>query len=425
MNIKTEVDKKVKLKELKPKQKFCFCGFDISNIEKSTDHVKSCKIMKTLPICFKCSLCNNVYANVELLRRHKREDHTIPCQYCGEVFQIEKLLEQHLQDKHSVYVNRTCGICNKTFANKASLQIHQDMYHKLKCKHCEKVFETRDLMKQHIAEDHRIARHKLPTIKCDICGLPFSGTESYKRHVRRQHSKKCKHCDEVLQTDKLLADHMAKEHSIFNKSPICDICSKAFYSKHSLAMHYEKIHNYNLKCMQCDKEFLSKPLLKQHLKNDHLTFEIYELNVSREASYKTNMVQWIKCNHCDKFCRSQKLVDQHILEKHGQDKVFKPEIDIGSSSNMEKDAVPGGSAARGDEFIYKCHECTEVFESFHELEYHGKMHIKSLEIKQSTAGTVSIASIETNRCDVCNVKFESMEELEKHSKVHIKVEEAL
>lgn len=83
---------------------------------------------------------------------------------------------------------------------------------------------------------------------------------------------------------------------------------------------------------------------------------------------------------------TQNKLEAH-LKSHQGDCDSDEEEDDGDLKNIDiEDSIEIG--------MYECDKCTDVFDSFHELEKHGKLHIESLDCELNVYQNVSESCIE-------------------------------
>lgn len=178
------------------------------------------------------------------------------------------------------------------------------------------------------------------------------------------------------------------------------MCVKFFDTKFLLNQHFYKDHPSKI------KYFASKQILQNHLR-----------------SYKLTEWKCFQCHRCN-ICSYSKdhMLEHYKLVHSGVDpECFETEI-----SESEGDEPNENLEAEGDEDEdlfeigkFECNKCDEAFESFHEFEYHSKLHIQKLGNEVESTEDILY------ECGDCYEIFSSQYELEKHSKIHILLENAI
>lgn len=127
-----------------------------------------------------------------MLYRH-RKTKRFNCNECGEGFTTRSLYVEHFV-RHSNPRPFKCDLCSKTFTVLKSLRKHIFGCHvenpPIKCDHemCNKTFNSQSGLRNHIKNSH-LDNQK---VECKNCGKNFLHKSSFRKHVRRMHSKKGK-----------------------------------------------------------------------------------------------------------------------------------------------------------------------------------------------------------------------------------------
>ena len=188
----------------------------------------------------------------------KSTKQTIICELCCKTFSSSNTLKAHVKVVHESNKEQLiCTFCSKSVKN---LKTHIQNFHNNKrnpyiCKYCPESFSMQKLLMQHISKEH-------PFFKCELCDKTIEQS-AYKNHIDTVHKNKykvnspCQICPKILASAGSLKRHIEQVHEkeIF----FCDTCDKAFTHKHTLQTHKKNIHEESkkLKCEKCNKEFES------------------------------------------------------------------------------------------------------------------------------------------------------------------------
>ena len=94
--------------------------------------------------------------------------------------------------------------------------------------------------KNHLGNDTDHLNHKRgkEKMKCRKCDNMFESKKMLKDHMRVNHSKdiKCKDCENIFVEQWQFEKHLAKEHGN-EKTFDCEVCDQSFYTKWRLRKH--------------------------------------------------------------------------------------------------------------------------------------------------------------------------------------------
>ena len=138
---------------------------------------------------------------------------------------------------------------------------------------------------------------------CEICHKTFTTKKRCNMHMKSHQARiKCSLCDKSFIYKSHLKDHMSEKHD--KKSFQCHICSKTFNVRTTLVNHIRVKHanvNQELKCEVCDKSFKYKHSLDEHIESRH--------------KHKT-----FKCKYCDKVFTRKSAFQTHMTVAHDDDR---------------------------------------------------------------------------------------------------------
>ena len=185
-------------------------------------------------------------------------------------------------------------VAGETFFNRihisyGRLTAHMKKFHKsevvqetFKCPHCSKVFPRKWNMENHVKTRHL----KLKEFECPVadCKKPFFSKLDVERHMASVHSDefqfKCDICGDRFAIKSGLTRHMATIHAE-SKDWVCSIssCNKQFATKQILEQHLRNVHGVKTKteneddrpfeCLKCHRRFLTQPDLDTHIQTRH------------------------------------------------------------------------------------------------------------------------------------------------------------
>ena len=245
--------------------------------------------------------------------------------------------------------------------------------------------------------------------KCVICGLLFPSEHSLKKHIEKRHKnfepmtiksvevitpqvessnesiaselKQCGICNEKLDNESHLDDHMKSEHRLLSKN--------AYYyrqldekNKSSLAKTSSNISHFQKESDQVSTKNESfVPTLNQMIKSDHTNTEISDNSDEEEEQDVSQILN--QCGICDKKLSNLLELNNHMKLQHS---MGRQKIDIKESQKTNFKNV-------------KCQECGEKFFQYREM----KNHFRSVH-----------ANLKTFECHICRIVSTSRQKLLLH-----------
>ncbi|SBS97365.1 krox-like protein. putative [Plasmodium ovale curtisi] len=194
-----------------------------------------------------CNVCNMIFANKKLMKRHLMSVHSdsrpYKCEMCTKTYKRSDHLKKHIltHKDNKEKVKYTCLICEISFDTPKELRTHKIRHYTCPYENCSYSYSTISKMKYHLN------KHKCNLFyTCPVCTMKFL---IYKDFI--QHKRGC-----------------------FKKKYVCLQCNKIYlhvngYNKHIRKVHLNIIQTYKCTINNCNKEFSSEFSLKEHIINFH------------------------------------------------------------------------------------------------------------------------------------------------------------
>ena len=128
------------------------------------------------------------------------------------------------------------------------------------CAHpnCEKHYSRISSLNRHIKTFHE----KQKQFSCKFCMKQFGFKNNMIRHEMILHSTKCEYCEKGFVKKYDLQDHIKESHE--GKLFVCDVCDTVFEKKKLLIAHYWSLHEKHFNCKLCMKQFGYKENMIRH-----------------------------------------------------------------------------------------------------------------------------------------------------------------
>lgn len=253
-----------------------------------------------------CRVCQKDFGkNIKVYKDHMKEHgiketELFACCFCTKMFSKWKHYTQHLRT-HVKNHRFSCRLCTASYSRYAKLQRHmlthgQEAPKNFECEKCSRSFTTKYYLISHLSS------HLEKKFKCDTCGFLCSNLYNLDVH-KKSHLLdkpfKCKLCEKTFLRKDFLKNHMDNIHE--NKKLTCEICGKLFSRRDVLKRHIAVHNNEKHECEICSKKFTRKDILLTHLKSH-----------KNAASYKCSLcpASFIKKNVLDKHEKIHKVKEQ-------------------------------------------------------------------------------------------------------------------
>lgn len=305
-------------------------------------HLETFHARKIQDNTFECYLCKKLTASKQILLRHLHVVHDglkafqCPIKRCSKKFGRTDTLKWHIENVHSKSTY-CCEICTKSFKSISALQGHDKRVHdkqsKLKCPmpSCPRKFAGKDVLKEHILNDHRVSLGMQRMFCCYLCKNSYSNQRSVQMHMNRAHIKgkhlKCPipKCSKKFYQKNHLRYHMAYKHDQGPETVHrCDICKKIFTAKQSLQRHMS-LHGAELrfKCpkLLCTAAYHFKNQLDKHMENKHgekpmIFCPVCHKSMENRPSLKSHMrLMHSGCQPSCRLCKNT-FANQQNLRRH-------------------------------------------------------------------------------------------------------------
>ncbi|XP_050403819.1 uncharacterized protein LOC126819684 [Patella vulgata] len=272
-----------------------------------------------------------------------------------------------------------CNVCTKSYTTKHNLVTHVLDHNGIKphlCMICGKYFKQLSHLNTHMLTHDNVKPHI-----CPVCGKGFTQVSHLKRH-------QAVHLD--------------------SKPHVCDICNRGFAYPSELRLHKAKHIPGKDKCIDCDEDFGSPKLLKEHMvthdnREDHECPECQRLfrypsqlkdHLTSHSGYRPFI-----CAEC-----GMDFIKEHHLKAHqfthtGLRPYKCPTC--GRTFNQRANMVRHQLIHSNDR-SYKCEQCNKTFTQPQTLKAHLVVH----------------AEKKPHQCKVCGKEFGRVHNLQAHMHMH-------
>lgn len=270
---------------------------------------------RKLPI--QCPLCSYSGIGKSNFRNHYRVKHNkqeLQCDGCDAKFHLFYRLYRHREEEHNFsheyVVDESLKVKDEIVPRPRLKKEDKDF----QCPQCDEVLRGPRKLNDHLKDVHNIVKE--PTrfkVICNFCGkfVVNYNLEAHIRHLHPEHRDPfiCDYCGEKPKSKTSLLRHMQSVHKLalkVNGAPcglMCRFCTEVFRTKHLRVTHEVRNHTfeYKFKCSICDKKFVKKQHMVEHLK--------------RHAKGKIKQSR-LNCHICGEFFSRKKILAEHITAVH-------------------------------------------------------------------------------------------------------------
>jgi hypothetical protein len=206
-----------------------------------------------------------------------------------------------------------CILCNCASNSQTYMVQHMHRKHAglfIVCKHngiCSKIFQTEAEKSEHIRE---VTNRSADLTKCDFCGLIYRKSDKvnhFKIHHKNDKLIRCSYgtCSTLFRSELEKQNHEVLVHSLTKKEK-CIFCNNLF-NKFNILRHYRKKHTTlfanAFKCkFRCKRYFLTEADRDEHIASAHKI----KVVVRAEA----------QCLYCNKIFIDKDVLSDHITKHH-------------------------------------------------------------------------------------------------------------
>ena len=186
----------------------------------------------------KCNICDEVFANANVLAAHKlthcKVAHSNACVVCKSPITCEDQFYSHVQ-QHSAHTdNMQCIVCRQTLVSLLELQMHGKHHfqsgavtphaHFYTCCLCAKTFDTKENL---------VSKLTSSGSECHVCKPCFHGETPVTLTLPTTDHGRCVVCGVVCETAAQLKDHAAQHQKTYQ----CIKCQQTFASEYEIQLH--------------------------------------------------------------------------------------------------------------------------------------------------------------------------------------------
>ena len=138
------------------------------------------------------------------------------CALCDQLFMEPGLMRKHVRTVHKEEKEYKCDPCDKIFPTLVDFRTHKNSVHKgykYKCNPCGRLYSTTNILQFHISENVHEGNKNGQDYECAICNQLFSEQSSLRKHVKKLHETHteptCNPCGKSFATPGALKHHLA------------------------------------------------------------------------------------------------------------------------------------------------------------------------------------------------------------------------
>ena len=268
-----------------------------------------------------CNKCGTAFSCEERLEDHKLRIHEyhLKCPLCLKVFRVEQVhvfklhTYNHQQNADLFHICIQCGKLSHIPARHKAHLNNMGPFHDDQCAQCPKKFKSHEEYKAHVKKEH----FDQWVYKCGHCKeQTFSELKDLTLHISFAHKKRSQYPKDKPKKPK----PKNPENSGF-----CHECGKTYVE---LKAHIKLIHlsvDQQLPCSQCGTKFKTPLKLQHHVESVHVKIPCSECgklvgkrNMPRHMQANHTMKKNYKCPECEKTFISKANLSDHINTHTGE-----------------------------------------------------------------------------------------------------------
>ncbi|XP_037646749.1 zinc finger protein 142 isoform X1 [Sebastes umbrosus] len=346
---------KMRIHDKQPTHFCSLCDFSGYTLDDVRRHNLRCH---TGELRHTCTHCDAQFSSEVALRNHCKRAHQLQvcfsCKQCDYTCGSEATLKAHQESKHPQV---KCNTCQESFKTKESLEIHQRTHLAHTCQLCPFATKTRQLLAQHLLNEHEEGSPEDKPLKCSSCQFACRHQLVLEQHLRSHGGKrlyKCTDCEYSTRNKQKITWHIRIHTG--EKPYSCEQCSYTCTDPSRLKLHM-RVHQEEKKylCPECGYKCKWATQLKYHM-TKHTGDKPYACD---ECDYRTNRADALRAHrdtqHCD--------LRPYVCEKCG--KAFKTSFILKTHQRQHSDDRP-----------YACGLCHKAFRWPAGLRHHYLSHTK-------------------------------------------------
>uniref|UniRef100_A0A3B4YAL0 Zinc finger protein 142 n=1 Tax=Seriola lalandi dorsalis TaxID=1841481 RepID=A0A3B4YAL0_SERLL len=329
-----------------------FCGYTLDDVRR---HNLRCH---TGELEHACTHCDAPFSSEIALRNHCKRKHHLQvcfsCKQCDYTCSSEVTLKAHQQSKHRQV---KCATCQESFETKESLEVHQRTHLAHPCQLCCFAAKTRQLLAQHLLNEHEEGPLEDKPLNCSICQFACRHQLVLEQHLRSHGGKrlyKCTDCEYSTRNKQKITWHIRIHTG--EKPYSCEQCSYTCTDPSRLKLHM-RVHQEEKKylCPECGYKCKWATQLKYHM-TKHTGEKPYACD---ECDYRTNRADTLRVHRDTQHCDMR----PYVCEKCG--KAFKTSFILKTHQRQHSDDRP-----------YTCGLCNKAFRWPAGLRHHYLSHTR-------------------------------------------------
>ncbi|XP_030283697.1 zinc finger protein 142 [Sparus aurata] len=346
---------KMRIHDKQPTHFCSLCDFSGYTLDDVRRHNLRCH---TGELHHACTHCEAQFSSEVALRNHCKRVHQLQvcfsCKQCDYTCSSEVTLKTHQESKHSQV---KCTTCQESFKTKESLLLHQRTHLSHQCQLCPFASKTRQLLAQHLLNEHEEGSPEDKPLKCSTCQFACRHQLVLEQHLRSHGGKrlyKCTDCEYSTRNKQKITWHIRIHTG--EKPYSCEQCSYTCTDPSRLKLHM-RVHQEEKKylCPQCGYKCKWATQLKYHM-TKHTGDKPYACD---DCDYRTNRADALRAHRDTQHCEAR----PYVCEKCG--KAFKTSFILKTHQRQHSDDRP-----------YACGLCQKAFRWPAGLRHHYLSHTK-------------------------------------------------